>query len=151
MLTDVSHGPPVSVLARLWGFRDVWTRGWKSFGALCSSPQSRLFLPAASCHAPIAPDCLIGTFQVRGPDKPGQSSQTVIHLFSSRRCSCPLSLRSPRGIGLSWRSKSNLKARQKKINDKWLGLFSWSSERKEQIFFPHVPILLTYIPFNHSK
>lgn len=79
-------------------FRDVRTRAGESFAARCSVSRSRLSLPAASCHAPIAPDCLIGTFQVRGPDKPGQSTQTVIHLFSSRRCSCPPSLRSPRGI-----------------------------------------------------
>lgn len=61
----------------------------KSFAALCSLSQSRLSLPAASRHAPAAPDCLIGTFQVRGSDKSGRSAQTVIHLFSSRRCSCP--------------------------------------------------------------
>lgn len=61
----------------------------KSFPAPCCLSQSRLSLPAASCHAPIAPDCLIGTFQVRGPDKPGHNTQTVIHLFGSRRCSCP--------------------------------------------------------------
>lgn len=69
-------------------------------------PQSRLSLTAASRHAPVAPDCLIGTFQVRGPDKPGHSTQTVIHLFGSRRCSCPrFSLRAPRGISgrVIWR------------------------------------------------
>lgn len=86
-------------------FREVSTRGGKSSAALCSVSQSRLSLPAASRHAPIAPDCLIGTFQVRGLDRPGQSTQTVIHLFGSRRCSCPLFLRSPRGIsgGVIWR------------------------------------------------
>lgn len=31
-------------------------------------------------------------------NKPGQSTQTVIHLFGSRRCSCPLFLLSPSGI-----------------------------------------------------
>lgn len=48
-------------------FREASTSGWTSFVALCSVSQSRLSLPAASRHAPIAPDCLIGAFQVRGP------------------------------------------------------------------------------------
>lgn len=65
--------------------------GWKRPSQpLYSLSQSRLSLPAASCHAPVAPDCLIRTFQLRGSDKSGQSSQTVIHLFCSHRCSWPL-------------------------------------------------------------
>lgn len=59
---------------------------------------SRFPVPAASCHAPPAPDCLIPTFQVRRPNKPRQCTLTVIHLFGSRRCSSPLPPRSPRGI-----------------------------------------------------
>lgn len=77
------------VLARLRVLERSRPGDGKTFSALCSVSRSRLSLPAACCHAPVAPDCLIGTFQVREPDKPGQSAQTVIHLFSSRRCSCP--------------------------------------------------------------
>lgn len=88
----VIRPPPLSyshMLACLRVSRRCRLMAGKSFAALCSLSQSRLSLPAASRHAPAAPDCLIGTFQVRGSDKSGRSAQTVIHLFSSRRCSCP--------------------------------------------------------------
>ncbi|KAK2822504.1 hypothetical protein Q5P01_022569 [Channa striata] len=59
----VSPGPPCAGKSR--GFqRGCRPEGGKSFAALCSVSQNRLSLPAASCHAPVAPDCLIGTFQV---------------------------------------------------------------------------------------
>lgn len=72
------------------GFQRGVDMGWKRPSQpLCSLSQSRLSWPAASRHAPVAPDCLIRTFQVRGSDKSGQSTQTVIHLFCSHRCSWP--------------------------------------------------------------
>lgn len=57
-----------------WGSGGVSTRVTRSSAALGFTSPSRLSVPAASRHAPPAPDCLIRTFQVRGPDKPGQSA-----------------------------------------------------------------------------
>lgn len=157
MLSDVSHGS-LSALAclgalescRLWG---GWRRqrrwSWrKVLATLCSASWSRLSLPAASRHAPVAPDCLIGTFQVRRPDKPGQSTQTVIHLFSSRRCSCPPFLSFPRGV---WR-RGGVRViwsqdREKPVTNYF---FSMKHSKKRAAIF-YVVILLTHMPIHHSQ
>lgn len=82
--------------SRLCG--EVSTRGLESPSNSFLVCLSSLSLPAASRHAPIAPDCLIGKFQVRGPDKPGQSAQTVIHLFGAAGVAALFLCTSPRGI-----------------------------------------------------
>lgn len=82
------------------------------------APHLRLSAPAASRHAPIAPDCLIGTFLlVTSLD----TAQTVIHLFSSHRCSFSVSLRSPRSISRRAVARVLWSLGSRKINDKWLG------------------------------
>ncbi len=124
----------VTCLSVCWHVLErCWRGGGKSSAALCSLSPSRLSLPAASRHAPIAPDCLIGTFQVRGPNKPGQSTQTVIHLFGSRRCSCPLFLRSPRGV--SGGARVIWGRGRQKINDKWLCFFHEPQQEKNRHFY----------------
>lgn len=144
MLADVSLGS-LSVLACLGVLERCRPQGGKSFTTLRLVSESRLSLPAASCHAPVAPDCLIGTFQVRGPDKPGQSAQTVIHLFSSRRCSCPLFLRSPRGIRHCGGARVILRQGKGKINDKWLGFFMEHNKKRTATWLPYWPIFLSII------
>lgn len=91
-LSDMSPDPFLKQhVLRLCGGVDP---GRRAFASLCSRSQGRLSLPGASRHAPVAPDCLPGTFQAGEADESGQHTQTVIHLFSSHRCSFSLSLKS---------------------------------------------------------
>lgn len=125
----MSHGSPC--IGSSQGFREQSTRWWKDLHRSLLSVSEQVISPCSML--PRACCTWLSHRHIPGEraDKPGQRTQTVIHLFSSRRCSCPFFL-----LVLSqrywtvWRSKSNVNAGQgKKINDKWLraGNFMWSS------------------------
>lgn len=112
-------------------------RAGKSFSTLCSASESRLSLPAACRHAPVAPDCLIGTFQVRGSTSQDRAPRQWYTCSAAAGVAALFFCTLPEVLGVVEESKGRVILRQDRGKSMTNDLaFSWSTVTMCSSYWP---------------